>query len=42
VSAAVMHTSWCYEFIFITYSSKTRDQNMDAMNAIVASFRFNR
>jgi hypothetical protein len=40
--ASVTHLSWCYEFTFITYSQTTRDQNMSDMNAIVASFRFNR
>jgi hypothetical protein len=40
--AAVIHHGWCYKFTFITYSQKTRDQNMADMDAILASFRFNR
>jgi len=40
--AAVTHHGWCYKFTFITYSQKTRDQNMGDMDAILASFRFNR
>jgi len=40
--AAVTHYGWCYKFTFITYSQKTRDQNMGDMDAILTSFRFNR
>jgi hypothetical protein len=42
MSASVSHQNWCYEFSFITYSGTTRDQNMNDMDAILASFRFNR
>jgi hypothetical protein len=42
VSAAVTHKSWCYNFSFFTDSAQTRDRNMNDMNAILASFRFNR
>jgi hypothetical protein len=42
VQASVTHLSWCYQFTFLTYNQTTSDQNMSDMNAIVASFRFNR
>jgi hypothetical protein len=42
MSVAVTHQNWCYEIRFLTYSGSTLDQNTKDMNAILASFRFNR
>jgi hypothetical protein len=42
VRASVTHLSWCYQFTFLTSSQTTSDQNMSDMDAILASFRYNR
>jgi hypothetical protein len=42
MSVAVTHNTWCYEFLFTADGGKSFNRNMNNMNAILGSFRFNR
>jgi hypothetical protein len=42
VSIYATHADWCYDFIFTTNSAPTLTQHRSEIDAILASFRFNR